>query len=102
MTSPMPQPSQSPSPSPGLNDFKGALNVGAPENDSNIESVRRAQIQQVSVNVQDLSKRLDGIARQYPAAAQDAEELKRGLTRLLVRIVGSSMAESQSPTGALG
>jgi uncharacterized protein involved in exopolysaccharide biosynthesis len=100
---PSPQPAQSPNPGTSVNDLKSAMGVsGDTSSQINAEQIRRQQIQSVSMQIQDIGSRLDGIAKQFPAAAQDVNNLKQGMTKLLVRIVGSSMSESQSPTGALG
>jgi len=86
-----------------MQDYKSALGVNEQSSTQlNAEQVRRQQIQTVSVQVQGLGNALDGIARQFPASSKSVQELKRNLTKLLVEIVGSSMSESQAPTGAMG
>ena len=86
----------------GMNDMRAVLGVRDDASAVNAEQMRRQQMQSVSMQVQDIGTRLDGIARQFPASARSIEEMKRALTKLLVEIVGSSMSESQAPTGDLG
>jgi hypothetical protein len=73
----------------------------APKTDS-ADKLRIQQQQQAGMQVRNLSSQLDGMARQYPAVSQDILTLKRGLTQLLVKIMGSSPSESQPPTGDMG
>jgi len=80
-------------------DMMGVQN-GAPTN--NAEQLRKQQMESAGMQIRSVGQQLDGLAKQFPAAAQDILMLKQGLTKVLVKIVGSSQTESQAPTGALG
>jgi len=105
MTSPQPFPSSDHAqPSAGTQmapyaDMMGVQN-GAPTN--NAEQLRKQQMESAGMQIRSVGQQLDGLAKQFPAAAQDILMLKQGLTKVLVKIVGSSQTESQAPTGALG
>ena len=68
----------------------------------NAEQLRKQQIESAGMQIRSLGQQLDGIARQFPASAPDIQMLKQGLTKVLVKIVGSSQSESQAPTGVMG
>ncbi len=80
-------------------DMMGVQN-GAATN--NAEQMRKQQMEAAGMQIRSVGQQLDGLAKQFPAAAQDILMLKQGLTKVLVKIVGSSQTESQAPTGALG
>jgi uncharacterized protein involved in exopolysaccharide biosynthesis len=69
---------------------------------NNADQLRKQQMESAGMQVRSLSTQLDGLSKQFPAASQDIQMLKQGLTRVLVKIIGSSQSESQAPTGALG
>jgi hypothetical protein len=69
---------------------------------NNAEQMRRQQIESVGMQIRQLTSELDSIAKQFPVAAQEVLAMKSGLTKVLVKIVGSSAPESQPSTGALG
>lgn len=69
---------------------------------NNAEQLRRQQNEATGMQVRSLTTQLDGLARQFPAVAQDVQMLKQGLTRVLVKIIGSQQSESQAPTGLMG
>ncbi len=69
---------------------------------NNADQLRKQQMDSAGMQVRSVSQQLDTMAKQFPAAAQDILMLKQGLTRVLVKIVGSAQSESQAPTGQLG
>jgi hypothetical protein len=106
MTSPQPFPSpgQSQPESSGqdLAPYAAVMGVQQGANRMNVAQMRKQQMESVEMQVRSITEMVDGIAKQFPAAAQETMALKAGLTRMLVRIVGSSTPESQPQTGAMG
>ena len=106
MTSPQPFPSpeqpQDQSSGTDMSAYAGMMGVQQKGARMTTEQLRKQQMESVNLQIRSLGEALDGIARQFPAAAQEAQGLKAGLTRMLVRIVGSSTSGSQPATGAMG
>ena len=106
MTSPQPFPSteQSQGQSSGqdLSAYAGMMGVQQQGARMTTEQLRKQQMESVNLQIRSIGEALDGITKQFPAAAQEGMALKAGLTRMLVRIVGSSTSGSQPPTGAMG
>jgi uncharacterized protein involved in exopolysaccharide biosynthesis len=69
---------------------------------NNAEQLRKQQMDSAGMQVRAVSQQLDAMAKQFPAAAQEILMLKQGMTKVLVKIIGSSQSESQAPTGDLG
>lgn len=80
-------------------DMMGAQNGSAGES---ADALRKRQMESAGMQIRSVTQQLDGLAKQFPAVAREVQALQQGLTRVLVKIVGSSQSESQAPTGALG
>jgi hypothetical protein len=109
MTTPQPSPSsefsQPSSSGQGMEPYAAMMGVQQQQQRpgmNNAEQMRRQQLESLGGQVRSIGQMLDGIAKQFPDASQEVQMLKAGLTRVLVKVVGSSSPESQVPTGDLG
>ena len=73
---------------------------GSPSDNS--EQLRKQQMESLKMQATSITRQLDVMAKQFPAAAKELQMLQQGVTKVLVKIIGSSQSESQAPTGALG
>ena len=63
----------------------------------------KQQAESAMQQVRQANSIMDGIARQFPAAAKEVEAVKAAMVQVLTRIVGSqSRAVSQPSTGVMG
>ena len=82
--------------------YAGMMGVQQQGGRMTTEQLRKQQMESVQLQTRSIGEALDGIAQQFPAAGQEIQALKSGLTRMLIRIVGSSTPGSQPSTGAMG
>ena len=114
MTSPQAMPSSNAS-SPGedtdLSQYAAAMGVqrgpdaAAPASSpstSSAYSLRRQQLESVSLQVKQLSSGLESMAKQFPQVSKEIGMVQTAMTRILVKIVGSATSGSTPTTGALG
>jgi hypothetical protein len=83
--------------------YAGMMGVGQeqPKVD-NARQLQKQQMENAGMQVRSMTQQLDGLARQFPAVANDIKALQRALTMVQVKIVGSQQSESPAPTGQMG
>jgi isocitrate/isopropylmalate dehydrogenase len=68
------------------------------------QDIARKQVESAMGQIRSANQLLDGLATQFPAAAQEVDACKKALVKVTVKIVGSqSQSETpQTPTGVMG
>ena len=68
------------------------------------QDIARKQVESAMEQIRSANTLLDGLAAQFPAAAQEVDAAKKMLVKVTVKIVGSqSQSEApQTPTGVMG
>jgi hypothetical protein len=68
-----------------------------------IRDLARRQVESAMEQIRNANTLIDSIATQFPAAAEEARGVKKAMTQLMVKIVGSqAQPESPAPTGIMG
>ena len=67
------------------------------------QDLARKQMETAMEQIRAANKIIDGIASQFPAAAQEADAVKKALVKVTVKIVGSqAQPQNPQPTGVTG
>lgn len=89
MASPLPfVPGTAPAASPDMGALMGPTPAVTPQAGTGANE----QSQQVMIQIRDLKATVDALARQYPAAAPEAQQVSEALVAWMVKIVGSMSA----------
>jgi hypothetical protein len=68
-----------------------------------IRDLARRQVDSAMEQIRSANSLIDSLATQFPAAAEESKAVKKAMTQLMIKIVGSqSQPESPAPTGVMG
>ena len=68
-----------------------------------VRSMQRRQQESAMDQIRQANAIVDGLAAQFPAAADEVKAVKAAMVKIATKIVGSStQPQSQAPTGVMG
>lgn len=86
-----------------LDSSMGAMQQGPPQLQGDPAAAAAERNKVVMGQVRDLHQMVDGLARQYPGASQEADAVKQALVALMNKIVASPPGrEATQQTGVMG